>query len=248
VDLSAIKVIAADVDGTLTEGVSFLLDIDAIKALRDLERHGLKVILVSGNSRPVTLTLKRYLGTSAPVVFENGCGYGDFTWEETVPDKSSCLVAREAADTLLKVLSVKGWRPSWQNPWRKCDFAINAPEGKTSEEDAKKAYKILEELGYLKQGLAVLVSRHAVHIMPKDCGKGKGVKRVVEKMGYDMSEVLAVGDAENDLEMIKMAGVGVAVADAQEVLKREADIVAPEPAGKGFAWIAKKVLEAKRSS
>jgi len=100
----------------------------------------------------------------------------------------------------------------------------------------------------LKQGLAVLVSRHAVHIMPKDCGKGKGVKRVVEKMGYDMSEVLAVGDAENDLEMIKMAGVGVAVADAQEVLKREADIVAPEPAGKGFAWIAKKVLEAKRSS
>jgi len=244
--LSSIKVVAADIDGTLTEGVSFLLDLEAIKALRELERAGIKVILVSGNSRPVTLTLKRYLGTSAPVVFENGCGYSDFTWEEYVADKASCLIAKEAAETLLKVLSVKNWRPSWQNPWRKCDFAINAPQGVTSEEDTNKAYKILEEFGYLK--LSVLVSRHAMHIMPKDCGKGKGVKKVVEKLGFSMDEVLAVGDAENDVDMIKIAGVGVAVADAQEALKKEADIVAPEPAGRGFAWVARKLLEARRSS
>jgi phosphoglycolate phosphatase (TIGR01487 family) len=243
-----VKVVAADVDGTLTEGISFLLDVDAIKALRELEKNGIKVILVSGNSRPITLTLKRYLGTSAPVVFENGCGYGDFTWEELVVEEGLCSLAKEAADMLLKILSVKGWRPSWQNPWRRCDFAINAPSGEASEEDAKKAEKILEELGYLKQGLAVLASRHAVHIMPKDCGKGRGVSAVVKRLGFSMDEVLAVGDAENDLDMIKMAGVGVAVADAQEILKKHADIVTPEPAGKGFAWIARKLLEAKRSS
>ena len=244
-DLSSVKVVAADVDGTLTEGVSFLLDIEAIKALRELERAGIKVILVSGNSRPITLTLKRYLGTSAPVVYENGCGCGDYTWEDYVVDEGLCQLAKEAADMLLKVLSVKGWKPSWQNPWRRCDFAINAPTGETSEEDAQKAQEILEELGYLKQGLAVMASRHAVHIMPKDCGKGRGVKKVVDKLGYDMKDVLAVGDAENDIDMIKSAGIGVAVADAQEVLKKEADIVTPEPAGRGFAWIARKILEAR---
>ncbi|NPA85296.1 MAG: phosphoglycolate phosphatase [Crenarchaeota archaeon] len=247
-DLSSVKVVAADVDGTLTEGVSFLLSLEAIRALRELERAGIKVILVSGNSRPITLTLKRYLGTTAPVVYENGCGCGDYSWEDYVVERNMCMLAKEAADMLLKVLSVKGWKPSWQNPWRRCDFAINAPGGEASEEDAQKAYQILDELGYIKQGLVVMASRHAVHIMPKGCGKGKGVRRVVERLGYEMKDVLAVGDAENDVDMIKEAGIGVAVADAQEVLKRVADIVAPEPAGRGFAWIAKKVLEARSSS
>ncbi len=246
-EFSEIKVVAADVDGTLTEGISFLLDIDAIKALRELEKNGVKVILVSGNSRPITLALKRYLGTSAPVVYENGCGISDFNWEELVVNEDMCNRSKEAADMLLKVLAVKGWRPSWQNPWRRCDFALNAPGGKVSESDTKKAIEILKELGLL-DGIDVMASRHAIHVMPEKCGKGRGVEKVVEKLGYTMNDVLAIGDAENDVDMIKKARIGVAVADAQEVLKREADIIAPEPAGKGFAWIAKKILEARRSS
>jgi len=247
VEFSNIELVAADVDGTLTEGISFLLDIDAIKALRELEKNGIKVILVSGNSRPITLALKRYLGTTAPIVFENGCGISDFSWEELVVNEEMCERSKEAADMLLKVLAVKGWRPSWQNPWRRCDFALNSPSGKVTEEDTKKALGILKELGLL-DGIEVMASRHAIHVMPKNCGKGKGVERVVQKLGYTMDSVLAIGDAENDIDMIKKARIGVAVADAQDVLKKEADIIAPEPAGKGFAWIARKILESRRSS
>ena len=244
-ELSEIKAIAADVDGTLTEGISFLLDVDAVKALRALERNGIKVILVSGNSRPIVLALKRYLGTSAPVVFENGCGIGDFKWEELVVDEHLCALAKEAANVLLKIWSVNGWYPSWQNPWRRCDFALNSPSGETTEDYTKKASEILEEFGYLKKGISVMVSRHAVHVMPESCGKGKGVERVADKLGIEMRELAAVGDAENDLDMIRKAGVGVAVGDAQEVLKKEAKIIAPYPAGKGFAWFAREVLKAK---
>ncbi|UXD22787.1 hypothetical protein IPA_08235 [Ignicoccus pacificus DSM 13166] len=243
--MSQVKAVAADVDGTLTQGISFLLDVDAIKALRALEKNGIKVILVSGNSRPIVLALKRYLGTSAPVVFENGCGIGDFKWEELVVDEGLCSLAKEAANVLLRIWSVKGWTPSWQNPWRRCDFALNSPTGETTEEDTKKAQEILEEFGYLKKGIAVMVSRHAVHVMPSTCGKGAGVERVVQKLGLEMREVAAVGDAENDLDMVVKAGVGVAVGDAQDVLKAKADIVAPEPAGKGFAWFARELLRAK---
>ncbi len=244
-ELSRVKAVAVDVDGTLTEGISFLLDLEAIRALRLLEKNGIRVILVSGNSRPIVLALKRYLGTSAPVVFENGCGVGDYKWEELVVDEGLCNLAKEAANVLLRIWSVNGWTPSWQNPWRRCDFALNSPSGETTEEDTKKAMEILEEFGYIKKGIAVMVSRHAVHVMPQSCGKGKGVEKVAEKLGFGMDELAAIGDAENDVDMIVKAGIGVAVGDAQEILKRKADIVAPYPAGKGFAWFAKELLRAK---
>ncbi len=244
-DLSKIEIVAADVDGTLTEGITFLLDIDAIKALRDLERNGIKVILVSGNSFPIVATLKRYLGTSAPIVFENGCGIGEFEWREVVVDENLCNLSREASEILLKVLSTKGWKPSWQNPWRMCDFALNSPTGQVTENDAKEAEEILREFGYSKYDIGVRASRHAIHVMPERCSKGLGVERILKKYGISFEKLAAVGDAENDLDMIEMAAVGVAVSDAQEVLKRKADVVAPYPAGKGFAWFVKELLKAK---
>ncbi|ALU12472.1 hypothetical protein EYM_04165 [Ignicoccus islandicus DSM 13165] len=244
-DLSKVEVVAADVDGTLTEGISFVLDIDAIKALRELERYGIRVILVSGNSFPIVATLKRYLGTSAPTVFENGCGVGDFNWRELVVDEELCNVAKEAAEILLKVLSTNGWKPSWQNPWRMCDFALNSPTGEVKESDAQKAEEILREFGYLKHGIRVKASRHAIHVMPERCGKGLGVERILKRFGIPLEKLAAVGDAENDLDMIKLAGIGVAVSDAQDVLKKHADIVTPYPAGKGFAWFAKELLKAR---
>jgi hydroxymethylpyrimidine pyrophosphatase-like HAD family hydrolase len=40
-----------------------------------------------------------------------------------------------------------------------------------------------------------------------------------------MSEVIAMGDSENDITMILAAGLGVAMGNAQEGVKRVADLV-----------------------
>ncbi len=228
-----IKAVAVDVDGTLTEGLEFTLSLDAVAAIRKLERAGIRVILVSGNSKLIVLSLKRYIGTSMPVVFENGCGFGDFYWHKTVVDERMCEKSREIA---LKLKETSGWRESWQNPWRICDFALNPPEGlSVSEKDLEK-FKIDDE------DIQVKVSRHAVHISPKGCGKARGVEEVLKMYNISWDEVAAIGDAMNDKDMIMKARIGAAVGDAQEGLKRVAKIVAPYPSGKGFAWFAEYIL------
>jgi Cof subfamily protein (haloacid dehalogenase superfamily) len=50
-------------------------------------------------------------------------------------------------------------------------------------------------------------------------GKGKGVVALAKEFGYESSQILAYGDAENDLEMIKCVGHGVAMGNADEQLK-----------------------------
>ena len=66
-----------------------------------------------------------------------------------------------------------------------------------------------------------------IEIMPAGINKGTAVKFVADKLGIDMKEVICVGDSDNDLSMIKVAGLGVATANALERVKVHADYIAP---------------------
>ena len=56
-------------------------------------------------------------------------------------------------------------------------------------------------------------------------GKMVGIKRYLELLGIKREETIAFGDAENDLEMIRYAGIGVAMGNGEEVVKSVADYV-----------------------
>lgn len=55
--------------------------------------------------------------------------------------------------------------------------------------------------------------------------KGDGLARLCERLGISPSEVLACGDGDNDFEMIRFAGVGVAMENSIPALKEAADFV-----------------------
>lgn len=57
------------------------------------------------------------------------------------------------------------------------------------------------------------------------CSKASGVSFIAKMLGIGLAEVLAIGDAANDLAMIKSAGLGVAMQNAPEDIKRAADYV-----------------------
>jgi hydroxymethylpyrimidine pyrophosphatase-like HAD family hydrolase len=60
-----------------------------------------------------------------------------------------------------------------------------------------------------------------------------------------MENVLAIGDGENDAEMISRAGVGLATANARDNVKKIADGIAPSNDDCGVAWaIGKYILSA----
>ncbi|MBB5172245.1 Cof-type HAD-IIB family hydrolase [Texcoconibacillus texcoconensis] len=65
----------------------------------------------------------------------------------------------------------------------------------------------------------------ALDILPPSGSKAKGIEVFIERLGISSSEIVAFGDALNDIEMIKFAGTGVAMGNAMEEVKEVADIV-----------------------
>ena len=62
-------------------------------------------------------------------------------------------------------------------------------------------------------------------ILPKGISKGAILPRLAEHLGIDMRRTVAVGDYNNDISMLKSAGVGIAVANATPEAKAAADLV-----------------------
>lgn len=64
-----------------------------------------------------------------------------------------------------------------------------------------------------------------IDIIPRGGGKAVGVRATMERYGWAVEEVIAFGDGENDAEMLKLAGIGVAMGNAMDTLKEVADYV-----------------------
>lgn len=64
-----------------------------------------------------------------------------------------------------------------------------------------------------------------IDIMPRDGGKGVGVRAAMERYGFTRDEVMAFGDGENDMSMMAQAGVSVAMGNGEDRVKAMASYV-----------------------
>ena len=80
---------------------------------------------------------------------------------------------------------------------------------------------------FTEMGLYCTVQRGAIilEVYSRLAGKGAALQRLTEKLGIDFSNVIAVGDNDNDSSLIEFAGLGLAVKNACDELKGIADKV-----------------------
>ena len=78
--------------------------------------------------------------------------------------------------------------------------------------------------------------------MSKDVDKGNGLRVLCEHLGISREETIAFGDNDNDIGLLKAAGVSYAVETARESVKQIADYVCPSYAEKGVYQIIKKLI------
>jgi phosphoglycolate phosphatase (TIGR01487 family) len=229
------RVIFSDVDGTLTpDRRTSMLDLEAVKVARKLTKYGVYVVLVSGNSLPVLRGVSIYSGLGGYVVAENGAAI--YT-NKPIKACRDC----EAVNKAYRILLDEGdeFIDTWQNPFRLCDKALKwvGDERKAIQ----KARDILNEHN-LNQ-VEVVTSGYAIHLHPKGCDKGSGIKAFLNNMGLSKEAAYCIGDGQNDIPMKKACGKLIAVSNADEALKRVADLVTLKPSSKGFIEVAEKILE-----
>ena len=73
--------------------------------------------------------------------------------------------------------------------------------------------------------------------------KGSGLTFVVARLGLQLAHVVAFGDGENDVELLEVAGYGVAVEGAHARLQAIADATCPGPSTEGVATFIEAVLD-----
>ena len=83
-----------------------------------------------------------------------------------------------------------------------------------------------------------------IEIVANGVDKGSGVKFFAQKFGYDIKNIMCIGDEENDESMLKVAGFSVAMGNANNNMKKIADFITDTNDNDG---ISKAILEfAKR--
>lgn len=95
----------------------------------------------------------------------------------------------------------------------------------TEEHELNTVRRTISESPFADKYTFVQSSPWYYELLPKNSTKGDGLIQLGELCGIDRSRIIAVGDNENDLEMVKMAGVGIAVENAIPIVKNSADYV-----------------------
>lgn len=81
-----------------------------------------------------------------------------------------------------------------------------------------------------------------LELMPKGIDKALSLSRLLEHLGIAREESIACGDGYNDLSMIRFAGLGVAMANAEEAVKNEADHITLSNEEDGVAAVIEQFI------
>ncbi len=84
-----------------------------------------------------------------------------------------------------------------------------------------------------------------IELMPKGIDKAQSLQRLLDHLGLQREQLVACGDGFNDLTMIRFAGLGVAMANAEEAVKAEADYITASNEEDGVADVVERFLQAK---
>ncbi|XP_022975664.1 endoribonuclease YBEY, chloroplastic [Cucurbita maxima] len=76
-----------------------------------------------------------------------------------------------------------------------------------------------------------------LEIVPCGTSKGSGVKLLLDHLGVSSEEVMAIGDGENDIEMLELASLGIAMSNGAEKTKAVANLIGPSNDEDGVAEV-----------
>jgi hydroxymethylpyrimidine pyrophosphatase-like HAD family hydrolase len=108
--------------------------------------------------------------------------------------------------------------------------------------DAEHYTAICVVIQELSLDVDVIRNKDAVMVLPAGINKGTGVARAAIELDVQLRSLVGVGDAENDHTLLRACGLGVAVANAVESLKEQADLVTHGEAGEGVAQLVDRMI------
>lgn len=219
-----IKLIALDMDGTLLNDQHEISEANQL-AIKEAQETGVYVVLSTGRSLRKCERHADSLSLSSYLVTVNGSEI----WDDKRGLVERNLVKSESIQWMLELShkhQVRYWAITTNRNWiDEMPDDIHAEEwlkfGFNSKDEVTRD-TILKELQAREEFELSNSTPTNIEVNPSGINKARGLKLVCERLGIDMKNVMAVGDSLNDLAMIEEAGLGIAMGNAQEIVKNAA--------------------------
>ena len=248
-DISKV-VLFSDMDGTLLNSKKQISDCDGA-AIERFISHGGKFTVATGRTIQAFEQYTRLIDLKIPVIMYNGAAIHDYLAGKTVFTHPLPDCAKDAAVEILdmmpdiggEVLKTDGTyvfsnteyqqlhtklcnilpfyrelREIADGGWLKVLFAL-APE------DIPFLEVLIKQKGFDRQFDFVRSAEIFLEMLPKGVSKGSALKEYRNLPGMENMTFVAVGDFDNDIEMIREADLGVCPANAEESVRAESDMV-----------------------
>ncbi|MGB2677568.1 MAG: HAD hydrolase family protein [Candidatus Acidiferrum sp.] len=216
-------VLALDYDGTIArDGV---LDPEVKAAILEARARGIVVIIVTGRILSDLKQAAGDLGFVDAIVAENGAVLA-------FPNGQTSLNGHSPPQVFLDELHRRG---------------IEYKTGQcVVEAAAASAPQILEAIRELELPLVLLFNRSRLMILPQAISKGTGLREALNALRLSAHNAIAIGDAENDHDLLAACEIAVAVGWGSPALQKEADEILPGDGPRAVATYIQRTSQEMR--
>lgn len=265
-----LKLIALDIDGTLTDDHKEITP-ETKETLLEVQKNGVRLVLASARPTPGLyktarqLQLEKHQGILMAynggriVHASNGQTLSEIHMEEEKTRKILRFLETLPVTVILDdgaqfyVTDANGYKVEYEckNNCMQCsvvenlaDFLHFSPIKLLLSVDPSNIFEIQNTIAsHLDDSLVVVrTAPFYLEIIPAEINKGTGLSDICEHLGIALADTAAFGDSENDIPMLEVAGCGVAMENAEEAVKSKADRITLSNNEDGIAYAIKNWL------
>lgn len=263
-DTSGYKLLALDIDGTLTRPDGTLSP-RTIQAVRRLMQQGLTLCIASGRPPLGIRPVARMLGMDqfgGYIIGFNGAVLMDYTTDRvlytaSLPDQALPVIAdcsRRPGHTMLTYIGHTIFTEDASDPYVQISHKRNGmPVSQVSDflslprplpkciitGDPCTMPALQREVSARLYGIAdaYLSDAYFLEVVSRGTDKADALVRLLDHLGLTHHHLISAGDGHNDMGMIRLASLGIAMGNAHPDVRQVADLVAPDSSQDGLAQV-----------
>lgn len=260
------KLLAVDMDGTLLTDDLELLD-STIDVIQQAAAKGVAITIATGRMHASAKQFAEKLKINVPLITYQGALIQDLDAEKVIYER---LIPSDISVKLIEIAEERGIHfQVYQDDL--LYGAVDNERLQGYAEKTKVAYQVEPDLrklavkGFTKaiyigepdylEGMQEELreqfgeSAHITKSTPyflevthPEANKGAALRYLAKTMGIDLSETIGIGDNYNDLELVSVAGLGVAMGNAVDALKNKADYITLTNNEEGVKHVIEKFI------
>lgn len=263
--MNKFKMIAIDIDGTLLNKDKKIL-FETKQDIKEAYNKGIIICICTGRAYPAAKRYVDELCLDIPLILYNGSRILMNNGAEIIFNKT---IDKEVSNSVFDIINMNDgtfcfWKEDTlyfnkNNEYTayyekltgiKPTIIIDYDESIFTNINKFLWFDTPENLMFIKNNILNNVAgidcfksqNYILEIVPTGINKGEAIKFLANYYNIDISEVIAIGDDENDVSMIMAAGLGVAMKNAKDCVKEVADYISSSNEENGVGKVINKFI------